>query len=215
MKHSWQIACQCGKVITLEAVGTQRFPSIHCPACGSTIVPIDDELIHMRLFNRGFTELQGGDCTLAIVFGAMAVECYVAYLYLKWKRIDVMPTTMQPSQADEDSWAEQLRKWNNVGARFDKVCDFLTTETFDSFVANNSALAKTICQRHPESSASTSPKQFFQDNLFSKRNKIVHHGKLDYDQPEATACVEAARTLLEVFGEMDRKRYKDLMARLQ
>src|SRR5216683_4011015 len=199
MKHSWQIRCQCGKTITLQTVGTHRFPSTHCPECGNTIVPIDDDLIHRRLFNRGYMELQGGDCTLAIVFGAMAVECYAAYLYLKWKRIDLMPTN--PSQADEDSRAEQLRTWNSVGGRFDKVCDFLTAQTFDSFVTNHSALMKAIRQRHPESAVSTSPKQFFQNHLFSNRNKIVHHGKIDYGQPEATACIENARTILEAIAQ--------------
>jgi len=107
-----------------------------------------------------------------------------------------------------------LRNWNSVAARFDKVCDFLAGETFDSFVGSSEMLKKTIKKRHPESAAATSMKQFFQDHLFHKRNKIVHHGKIDYTQSEATACVESARTLLEIFGEMDRKRYRDLMNRL-
>src|ERR1700687_3386010 len=140
MKHCWPVKCGCGQTINLEAAGTARFPSVHCPKCGNTIVPVGDELVHKRVFNRGYMELQDGDFTLAIVFAAMAVESYVAFLYLKWKRIDFdLSTGNQASETEEELWGEDLRKWNSVGARFDKVCDFLTGQTFDSFLLSNVA----------------------------------------------------------------------------
>jgi len=215
LKHTWPVACSCGEKVTLKAVGTQRFASTYCHKCGNTIVPVGDEFVHKRLFNRGYAELQAGDYTLAIVFGAMSVESYVAFLYFKWRRIDIMPTTMEPSQADEDSWSEQLRTWGNVPARFDKVCDFLTHETFDSFIKNDGAVAASVALRHPTSTASSSLEQFFQDVLYSKRNKIVHHGIIDYGQQEGTECIEVSRTLLEIFDAMDRKRFAALMASIK
>jgi hypothetical protein len=209
MKSSWPIKCSCGEIVTLKTTGTRRFPSIACPKCGSTLVPFNDDLIHTRLFNRGYLELHDGDYTLPIVFSAMSVECYVAYLYFKWNKIEIGLAGSQPTEADEDSWAEQLRLWNSVGARFDKVCEFLTTDNFESFIKSKNVLAQSIAQRHPDSAGFPSLKQFFQERLFTRRNKIVHHGKIDYGQLEATECVEIARTLLSVFDDMDQERYVD------
>jgi len=204
MKHSWPVKCGCGQAINLEAAGTKDFPSVQCPKCGNTIVPIADALVHKRIFNRGYMELQDGDFTLAIVFAAMAVECYVAYLYLKWKGIDHGLSGQSVSSAEEDSWADDLRKWNSVGARFDKVCDLLTNQTFDSFLASTVEVA----QKYPAMQAVPSAKQWFQDELFAKRNLVVHRGAIDFQQQEASACVEIARTLLGVFEKMDGVRYR-------
>ncbi len=213
MKHTWPVSCSCGHRIDLQTVGSGKFPSVHCPNCGNTIAPIGDDLIHVRIFNRGYEELNDGDYTFAIILAAMSVECFASFLYIKWQRIDFnLANNKSPSQTDEDLWEEDLKKWNNIGARFDKVCDFLTNQTFDGFVAN-SPTAQSFCQQHPGLTGSSSPKQWFQDELFKKRNRIVHRGEVDYQEPEATACVYIGRTLLEIFGEMDKTRIAHLSAR--
>jgi len=213
MKHTWPISCSCGHRIDLQTVGSGEFPTVRCPKCGSTLAPVGDYLFHLRIFNRGYKELGEGDFTFAIILAAMSVECFVSLLYIKWRRIDFeLAKNKPPSQSDEDSWEEDLKKWNNMGARFDKVCDFLTTETFDGFVANNTA-AQSLFQRHPGLTASSSPKQWFQEELFKKRNRIVHRGEMDYQKPAATTCIDIGRTLLEIFAEMDEIRIARLQAR--
>jgi hypothetical protein len=94
---------------------------------------------------------------------------------------------------------------------FDKVCDCLTGRTFDSFLSTNVA----VIQKHPDIKAVASAKQWFQDELFKKPNRVVHRGVIDYQQQEAATCVELARTLLEVFEQVDKIRYAKLMSRLQ
>jgi hypothetical protein len=138
----------------------------------------------------------------------MSVECLIAFLYIKWQELDFeMANLRWPSQVEEDSWDEDLRKWSNVGKKFDKVSEFLTIQTFDDFVLNNS-FSKGVLQLHPGLSGNISPKKWFQDELFKKRNRIVHRGEVDFNQSEAAACVDIGRTLLQIFKEMDDIRYK-------
>jgi hypothetical protein len=215
MKHTWTVSCGCGQRIDLMTSGTEEFPSTHCSKCGSAVITVNSYFVFMRIFNRGYQELHGGDNTLAIVLAAMSVETYVSFLYFKWKRIDFeLDNQKQSSQAEEDTWEEELKNWRSVGARFDRVCQFLTkSKSFDSFVQNHSALTNTLNQ-HAGLSGNPSPKQWFQDVLFTKRNQIVHRGKIDYQNPDAQNCVDIARTLLVVFGEMDKVRIATLDARL-
>ena len=133
--------------------------------------------------NRAATELAGGDSTLTIVLAAMAVESQLAYLFMKWNRVDL---TLQrnPTDADEEEWEERWRDIRSVAARFDRVSSRLTGESFDSFLSANGDLLKSVRTQY-QSSGETSAKDFFVKGLFHKRNRIVHFGKIDFHQSEA------------------------------
>jgi hypothetical protein len=56
----------------------------------------------------------------------MAVKCDMAYLFMKWNRVELM-ATREPNDADEEEWE---RKWRDevrrVSAGLDKVSSLLT-----------------------------------------------------------------------------------------
>ena len=212
MKSSFPIRCQCGHEMVLETVGTDSFRDTSCPKCHSAIWIADNGFVSTRVFNKSLEELNSGDFTLSIILSAMAVECELARVFVKWKEIDLgLPSEVR--QADKTAWDVQLRTWTKIALRFDKVCEFLTNQDFDGFVSNHINLHKSVQQRHPESAKHGSLKKFFEEHLFWKRNAIVHLGKIDYTRPDAELCRRTAETLFHIVSEMDFVRLRHLEAK--
>jgi hypothetical protein len=62
--------------------------------------------------------------------------------------------------------------------RFDRVSLLLTGEAFDAFVAHNANLLKSLQTKYQNTIPTASLKDFFIRELFHKRNRIVHFGKM-------------------------------------
>jgi len=205
MKFSFPVACGCGETFTVNVTGTQFPEDAQCPKCHSTIWLVEPlgNVVGMAILGRAATEVQGGDWTMAIVLGAMAVECDMAYLFMKWNRVELMATRM-PNDADEEEWE---RKWRDevrgVPARLDKVSGLLSGKPFDLFLSQNCALLQPLHARYPASKSAPSPKEFFIKELFHKRNKVVHFGEVNFQQADAEMCLMLATTLSQILGAMD------------
>src|SRR3954468_19982119 len=122
MKSSSTVTCSCGQTITLKATGTRVPKEDQCPQCHAVLwfVQPPGNFAGQLILNRSWTELKNGDWTLAIVLGAMAVECEMARLYLKWNEIDLMPTSTA-TDADQEEWEDRWRKFYAIGVKLDKV----------------------------------------------------------------------------------------------
>lgn len=215
MKSSITIACQCGQGLTLETSGTRPLQDILCPDCHTPIFFIEPlaNSVAIRIFNRAWAELEKQDFTLVIVFSAMAVECELAGLFIKWKGVELM-AARTPTETDKNAWAEQWRKLHRIEVRLNKVSEFLTGEDFDTFLLHNAALLRPLHEKYPNSKTYQSPKDFFQKEFFDRRNKVVHLGEIDFQQAEAEMCLSTAITLRRILNEMDSQRNKRLQAEL-
>src|SRR5690348_14786537 len=110
MKSYFPVMCPCGNRFDATVVGRQFPESTRCASCGSTIflsAPLGD-VVGMTILGRAWTELKDGDWTLAILLSAMAVECDLAYLFMKWNEVDLL-LTRTPDDADRENWEEQWR----------------------------------------------------------------------------------------------------------
>ena len=67
--------------------------------------------------------------------------------------------------------------------------------------------------RRPDSKNAASPKKFFVEQLFHKRNRIVHFGEINFQQPDAELCCTLAATLSQVLVAMDAQRRHALEAK--
>ena len=116
------MTCGCGETFLVNVSGTQSRKSTECPKCHLTIWLVEPlgNVVGMAILGRSETKLRTGmDPT--IVLGAMAVECELVYLFMRWNRIDVM-LVRDPNDADDDGWEEQWRDdVRTVAARLDKV----------------------------------------------------------------------------------------------
>ena len=134
MKFSFPVPCKCGETFSVYVTGIEFPEDAKCPKCDSTIwlVPPLGNLVGMAILGRAHAEVQGGDWIIAIVLSAMAVECDMAYLFMKWNRVELM-ATRDPNDADEEAWETEWRKILGVAPRLDKVSSLLTGKPFDLF----------------------------------------------------------------------------------
>jgi len=216
MKFSFPVPCGgCGETFSVHVTATELPKTAQCPKCKMTtwlVAPLGN-VVGMAIQSRAVTELTNRDWTLAIVLAAMAVECELVYLFMKWNRIDLM-LVRNPTDADDDGWEKQWRDdVRTVAARFDKVSSLLTGHSFDAFLSQNGGLLNAMHAACPASKGIASPKDFFVKEFFHKRNKIVHFGKIDFQQPDAELCVTSASTLRQILAAMDARRLHALEAK--
>jgi len=210
MRFPALVPCQCGTTNKVEATGTERFPTdVKCPVCQTTTYLMDNSTVGRRVLYRSQAELQNGDFTLSIILSAMAVECELAFMFFKWRRIDSnMARFGQQDRAapdDSDKWETEYREVGTITRKLDAVCLELTSTDLDTFVGRTH-LSRVIQREHPDL-AGISPKRFFTENLFWIRNKIVHAGKVDLAASEAERSLKLASSLFVIMSEIDSVKY--------
>lgn len=208
MKFPMLVPCtKCGKRLKVEARGTGPYQDLLCE-CGAAIFVVESGMpVSRRVFCRAAGELAGGDFSLAIILSAMSVECELAFLYSKWKMLDAGLIPSEVAQTHRDAWEEEFRKiQGGIVGKLDAMTQLLADESFDTFLSRRKDLTAVLQQIHQDL-GTRSPKAYFAEELFRKRNKILHSGEVQFEKPEAGACVRMAISLLQIIGEIDKERY--------
>jgi hypothetical protein len=154
------IRCQCGAALVLDGGAVNLFPNTSCPTCNTVIWFSEDGLVHTRALVKAWNELQSNDFILGIIFSAVAVECKLGRIFTKWKNIESGLMTQRPSAFQENQWVGSLRSFG-ILQNLDRVCDFLTGQSFDVFLNGQRDLAKSVHERHPTSVSVKSLRAFF------------------------------------------------------
>jgi hypothetical protein len=214
MKLSFPVYCSACREWFEQRVSGNDFPgTTSCPLCDASIglvAPLGN-VVGMAILGRAAAELKEQDWTLAIVLSAMGIECQLAYLFMKWNRVDLI-RTRNPNDADEQLWEKQWRdEIRSIKARLEKVSSQLTNVSFDAFCSQHTSLLTGLHTKFPVSQ-NGSLKEFFIENFFHKRNRIVHFGEINYQQADAELCFTSAMTLWRVLEGMDKQRQQALMA---
>jgi len=212
MKFTQEKAHDCGGTFPFITYGDGLWPTVVCSKCGAAagqIDPLSVSVTTERLLYRSKAELEGGDYSLSIVIGTMAVESFLTRLFFKVKGMDSYATTFTwPTEAQEKAWEAEYPKKGGFTGPADFVSKATTGTTFDEVVAKN-AVASKIMAGFPDA-ANLSPKQYFQSALFHPRNRIAHWGYVNASQAEAERCLTLAVAVVSILREMDRHKYGTL-----
>jgi hypothetical protein len=155
-------------------------------------------LAGMAIRRRACCEFDEKDWTLTIVLGAMAVESHLVFLFMKWKRAHLI-LKRNATVSDDEGWETEWRDVFSIAARFDKLSNFLTGQSFDSFLASRPDLLA-----HAQYvTAPSEPKDFFVKELFYRRNHILHSGNINSTGAEAELCLKLSLTLWAILDAMD------------
>jgi hypothetical protein len=209
MRVSIPVNCSCGNKFLADGYAGKKFPVSICPSCKTPIHIIEHLSISVvadLLLYRSKTEMEGGDYTLSIICSAMAVECALTQVFLKWRKIE--SRIYLPSDDEQNAWEDELRKKGTIKKSVDFVSEFLSGMKFDDFVTdfltkNKDHRGILIKNGFPQW-ASQTKLSYFQKEIFVKRNRIMHWGKVDYRQEEAAPCLSAAIGIVNILKLMDR-----------
>ena len=194
MKTDHTIPCRCGEQISLTITGSQYPLFVPCQSCGRKIVmyPPSGGVVPTLLMRRASQELANDDFTLAIVLCAMAVEASMARMFFLWKSVDHLMdpkcTDARPDKSVEELWEKEWREMRSVKKRLNELSRFLTKMDFEAFATSIS---------------------FALDNheqVFHRRNRIVHYGELNYSRADGESCVLKASKLLDLIRAMHEHR---------
>lgn len=212
MKFAIQKTCNCGGQYVFSVYGDAKFGTATCSNCASSahlIDPFSVSVTAERLLYRSKAELDSGDYSLSIVIAVMAIESFLTRLFLKLKGMDSYASTFSlPTLAQEEQWEKEYPRSGGFSGPIGFVSQRLAGTAFDKFVAGN-AVTKTIFSELPNPSQKA-PTQYFQDELFSRRNRIAHWGYVNSNQSEAELCHMIAVGLVSILREMDRIKYGNL-----
>jgi hypothetical protein len=149
--------------------------------------------------HRAQQELENKDVTLAVILSAAAVEGQMAYLFFKWKKVDSFVFKI------EKQWENVWTEMRSIANRLNKLSEFLTGISFDSFAQKKKALLQSALDAGHYDSA-TSFRDFFQEQFFERRNKIVHYGEIDFQQSDGNLSLTLASSLISLLNAMDQQR---------
>jgi hypothetical protein len=159
----------------------------------------------MLVMERAKWELNSKDITMAILLSAVAVEAQMSWLFFKWKGIDdgLLPHEQTPNYTEkvEGEWTDM----RTISKRSDELSRLLVSKEFDKFAQQNMGWLGPQLRGFD---SATSVKTFFQNELFEKRNRIVHYGNIDFDEEDGTLCFSLATAFLGLLQVMDRERIK-------
>ena len=112
MKIPIEQPCPCGGTYVFSTGGDNDFKEATCSRCGSSaslIDPLSVSVTGERLLYRSKADLDGGDYSLSIVVGIMAVEAFLTGLFLKLKGMESYSVTFDlPTSAQEAEWEKEF-----------------------------------------------------------------------------------------------------------
>ena len=197
--------CNCGGRFVFSAYGDAEFESANCSECGmpgSLMDGLSVSVTAERLLHRSEQELDGGDYTLSILMGVMAIESYLTRLFLKLEGMANYATKFElPTAKQEAEWEEEYPRGGGFPGPVGFVSQRLVGTTFDEFVAT-SKRASAIFSALPDS-REASPTKYFQNQLFRRRNRIAHWGYVNTSKSEAQLCHAVAIAAASILREMD------------
>jgi hypothetical protein len=212
MRFSITVPCSCGYEFPVAGYGDERFPVSVCPKCNAAVNifdPLSISVVAERMLHRSKGEMESGDYTLSILLSAMAVECFLTQAFLKWEGIGSLKSTGHlPTESEKVDLEKGYTKRAGFLTPADFVSNYLVGLGFDEFVSMD-AKAGAIMAGFSDS-AGVSPKEYFQQSFFKRRNRIVHWGKVDYEKMDAEFCLRAAIAIVGILKLMDNQKYEKM-----
>lgn len=154
------------------------------------------------LFKSKYEYLNNKDFSLSIVLSAMAFECEMSRLFIKWKDIE---SIRQRNRMNDEELEELLRSFGSIDIKIEIVAKLMYSDGIIEFIKKNENLSNTINDGFKTITINNFPKDVKKE-LFWKRNRVLHLAKSDYFPEDAKVCFNISQLGLMIFAELDKYR---------
>lgn len=162
--------------------------------------------IGTRILERSKYELRKNeDYNLSIVFSAMAFECELSNMYLKWRSVS--------KGISDQGLEESLRKFGTIKDKIQGLSKLMFSKRLEEFIQDDSDVCTAIENGFP-SLCVTNLAKSFQEQLFWPRNRVLHLGYSGYINEDAKRCLNIAGLGLQIFDEMDKNKSNQMRKRI-
>jgi hypothetical protein len=150
------------------------------------------------------------DYSMAIVLAAMAFECEMSRLFIKWTAIDAnLADAIVPT--DEQIEAT-LRSYRGIAQKLTATCERMTPLGIEAFALRDVEIRDAIQNRFPSLTIGELP-QGFEQTIFWPRNRILHFGFTDFLEADAAKTYSVASLGLDLLRRMDKAKYSATFSR--
>jgi hypothetical protein len=146
------------------------------------------------------------DIPLSMVFSAMAVDCEVSRLYLKWTRIGALKQRRHLSNAELD---ESLRSLGFSTQRLKRTAELMHPAGLSDFVSVHREIRDWIQGGFPSLDVARLP-ETITEALYWPRNRILHVGDTKYDDVAARRSFNVAQLTIHIYQKLDAEKRKVL-----
>jgi len=210
MKIPIEFSCiYCGKEQYIPILLSDHNPKWKCNGCGQLNDGIFGPSVTngFKLILRSQYELkENDDYCLSIVFSAMAVDCELSRLFIKWTEIEDLGNKILNEKA---SYEKMLKKFRGNKEKFNGVIRLLYPGDLDVFFQNNPDLISRFKKLIPSFTVD-SMYNHIDEQLFWKRNRILHLGDSTYNKADAIKCLKIADSVLDLLYGLEEEKKKEL-----
>lgn len=215
MKTKIELECiQCKKKQYVPILLSDHGPNWECKYCNEQNIGVFGPTFTtgIKLIFRSQYELNETiDYNLAIVFSAMAVDCELSRLFIKWTRIDDLGDHILK---EREVYEKMLNQFRGNKEKLKGVIKLLGSDGVDFVFSQNKDFPKLLKKLIP----GLTIQSFYNDvneQLFWKRNRILHIGDVQHEKVDAIKCLNIASAILDLLKELDQKRGIQLTNKIQ
>lgn len=150
---------------------------------------------------------QQRDVPLSMVLSAMAVDCELSRLYLKWGHIAALQDRCNIGDAELE---EQLRRLGSATQRLKGVARLMHPPGLSHFVLTRVELRDWIKSGFPSLNAARLG-ETVTEALFWPRNRILHVGDTKYDETAGRRSFNVAQLVMHIYQTMDAVKRNDII----
>lgn len=201
-----RIACPtCNNIVDVKYDTSETSITISCQKCGFVDSASVDPNFHIghALLQYSATAYQSGDNNLSILFSAMAIDCYLSWLYHKWRDIEELDSSRfyDPEEV-ESKIQKELERFRNFLSKAKNVEKLIYPKGIADFINSQAELESVITKDFPDIKVEEFAK-CIRDQVMWRRNNIVHMGKRKYSRQDAQKCYYYSRIFIDVLEKMD------------
>ena len=206
MKIPYPFRCEnCGSTDPVEINLARTSPEWVCESCGHKNAGIFHPgfTIGWKILIRSDYELRRRkDHSMSIVLSAMAFDCDLSRLFLKWSEVGELQSGKAP---DMEELERKLRGLLPMRRKIETVGRLIDSRGVDDFVQSSEDLQNSMKKLYPAIGVGPLAEDL-ERSLFWPRNRILHLGEAEFVESEASLCYRLSEFGLNLFETLDRAR---------
>jgi len=170
--------------------------------CGEDLSGPLDITIGRKVLRKSWHEYNDyADFSLSIVLAAMAFECELSRLYIKWTRVDEV---LKRGWTRDEELEERLRTLGGIDKKMELVASLMFPNGLTAFLDQNAPMSQVVRECFPSLDGNALAVGITR-NLFWPRNRVLHLGKQETKET-AVKAFNISNLAITIFESLDQHR---------
>ncbi len=203
MKIPLLLPCECGLTQTIHIDADESSFDWTCDRCKENhSCFFDNEFTKSdKILRRAGAECKQEEFAISIILSALAFECELSRLFMKWKDIEAL---RRNEHFDAEAAGEELRNLRSIKKKISFISTYLDPTGIDDVVRQTPAIEK-----HLKAVPTLKVGELIdglEKVIFYPRNEIMHLGRTNQTKTQAMQALNASQIGLWICQELDHRK---------